>query len=154
MSLNHNLRFGIVIGPDRPWTELVRRFMHVEELGIDIAGSVDHFVSFRTPNLPRFELWSLTSAWAEITNRIKIGMWVTAFSFRNPAFLARQALTIDHISNGRLEIGLGAGVTFDPSYDMIGIPNWRPKERVSRFREYVEIAKWMLKAQTLPRLGG
>ena len=78
------------------------------------------------------------------TNRIRIGMWVTAFPFRNPAFLARQALTVDHVSNGRLEVGLGTGITDDPSYDMTGIPNWSPGERVSRFREYVEIVDRLL----------
>jgi alkanesulfonate monooxygenase SsuD/methylene tetrahydromethanopterin reductase-like flavin-dependent oxidoreductase (luciferase family) len=144
MKVSHELRFGIAFVPDTPWDEFVRRFLYIEELGFDIAGTGDGFVNFFTPSEPQFELWALTSAWAAKTNRIRIGMWVTAFPFRNPAFLAKQALTVDHISNGRLELGLGAGVRSDRSYEMTGIPNWGPRERVARFREYVEIVDQLL----------
>ena len=142
--MNHELRFGVVLLPNVPWEELMRRFLYLEELSLDIAGTGDHFVNFTKPSDPWFELWTLTSAWAAKTNRIRIGMWVTAFPFRNPAFLARQALTVDHISNGRLELGLGTGVTYDLSYEMTGIPNWSPRERVTRFREYIEIVDQLL----------
>ena len=144
-NTTHELRFGVVFQPNVPWEEIVRRFLYLEKLDIDIAGTVDHFVSFRNPSIPWLELWTLTSAWAARTNRIRVGMWVTAFLFRNPAFLARQALTVDHISNGRLEVGLGTGITDDPSYEMTGIPNWSPRERVARFREYVEIVDQLLR---------
>ena len=58
--------------------------------------------------------------------------------------LAREALTVDHISGGRLEVGLGTGLEIDPSYDAAGIPNCKAKERVARFREYVEIVDKLL----------
>jgi len=93
---------------------------------------------------PWFEGGALLSALATQTSKIRIGTLVTPIAWRNPAFLAKQALTVDHISHGRLELGLGAGVRYDKSYEMTGIPNWGPRERVARFREYVEIVDQLL----------
>jgi alkanesulfonate monooxygenase SsuD/methylene tetrahydromethanopterin reductase-like flavin-dependent oxidoreductase (luciferase family) len=78
------------------------------------------------------------AALAAQTSRIRLATWVTQIPLRNPALLARQALTVDHISRGRLELGLGIGLTTDPSIPMMGLPNWGYPERVARFREYVE----------------
>jgi alkanesulfonate monooxygenase SsuD/methylene tetrahydromethanopterin reductase-like flavin-dependent oxidoreductase (luciferase family) len=144
MKLSHELRFGIAFLPDTPWDEFVRRFQYIEELGFDIAGFGDHFAHFWFPSRPWFEAWTLLSAIATQTSKIRIGTLVTPFAWRNPAFLARQAMTVDHISNGRLELGLGSGVRSDRSYEMTGIPNWGPRGRMARFREYVEIVDRLL----------
>jgi len=144
--MNHKLRFGASPLPNVPWDEIVKRFRYLEELGFDSAWIADHFVNWRHARAPRdpwFEAWTLLAALATQTSRIRIGM-VSPITWRNPAFLARQALTVDHISNGRLELGLGAGVSGDPSHAMTGIPNWSPTERVARFREYVEIVDRLL----------
>jgi alkanesulfonate monooxygenase SsuD/methylene tetrahydromethanopterin reductase-like flavin-dependent oxidoreductase (luciferase family) len=130
--------------PDTPWEEFLRRFQYIEELGFDIAGFGDHFAHFFFPSQTWFEAWTLLSAIATQTSKIRIGTLVTPFAWRNPAFLARQAMTVDHISNGRLELGLGSGVSSDRSYEMTGIPNFGPRERVARFREYVEIVDRLL----------
>ena len=90
----------------------------------------------------------LLAAAARETTRIRLATYVTQIPLRHPAMLARQALTVDHISGGRLEVGLGTGLTIDPAYDMIGIPNWEPKERVARFEEYVEIVDRLLSHET------
>ena len=63
---------------------------------------------------------------------------------RDPATFARQALSLDHISGGRIELGLGIGLTIDPSYEMMGIANWSLGERVARLKEYLEIVDRML----------
>lgn len=71
---------------------------------------------------------------------------MTSIPFRNPAFLARQALTVDHISGGRMELGLGTGASgeIDASYAMTGTPDWPISERVARFQEVVEIVDQLL----------
>ena len=70
---------------------------------------------------------------------------MTQIAFRNPAVFARQAVTLDHVSGGRVEIGLGTGLVGDPSYAMTGIPDWVPKERVARLGEYAEIVDRLLR---------
>jgi alkanesulfonate monooxygenase SsuD/methylene tetrahydromethanopterin reductase-like flavin-dependent oxidoreductase (luciferase family) len=127
-----------------PWSELARRYRHVEELGFDVAGVADHFVDWTRSASPWFEAWTLLAAIARETRRLRLATLVTQIPFRDPALLAHQALTVDHISNGRLELGLGVGLTTDPSYAMMGLPNWRAAERVARFKEYVEVVDRLL----------
>lgn len=135
------LQFGVLALQHLSWEDEVKRWKRIESLGFDSIWVADHFVNSSRPTEPWFESWTFISALAVVTKQIRFGTLVTSFSFRNPAFLARQALTVDHVSNGRLEIGLGAGSPGDRdlSFRMVGIPDWSPKERVGRFREYVEI---------------
>ena len=81
---------------------------------------------------------------ARDTSKIRLAHYVSQIPLRHPAMLARQALTMDHLSGGRFEVGLGIGLEIDPSYDMIGIPNWPAKERVSRLPNYVEVVDRLL----------
>ena len=139
-------RFIVGAIQEVPWPEMVARWQHIETLGLDGVMLADHFVNFAQPKAPWFEAWTLLSALATQTKTIRIGL-LSAIPWRNPAFLARQAMTVDHISNGRLELGLGAAApgTIDISYTMTGIPDWPPKERVDRFREAVEIVDQLLR---------
>ena len=149
-TVAHELQFQVLLLPNAPWDALLKRFKHVEDLGFDLVATADHFVDWRHPNptTPWLEGWTTLAAVARETSRIKIATYVTQIPLRNPAMLARQALTVDQISNGRLVIGLGIGLISDPSYDMIGLPNWSLKERVARFREYVEIVDLLLTQET------
>jgi alkanesulfonate monooxygenase SsuD/methylene tetrahydromethanopterin reductase-like flavin-dependent oxidoreductase (luciferase family) len=142
--MGHSLRFQVLSLPNVPWVELKARVLRLEEMGIEVAALADHFVDWTNPPSPWFESWSTLAALADATSTIRLTTCVSQIPLRNPAMLARQALTVDHISNGRLEVGLGTGITVDPSYDMIGIPNWPPKERMQRFAEYVEIVDRLL----------
>ena len=139
-----DLRFQVLILPNVSWEQLLERFTRAEELGFDLAVTADHFVDWTNPPSSWFELWTLLSAVAQSTTTIRIAPCVAQIPLRNPAFLVRQALTVDHISNGRLEIGLGLGLPIDPSYDIMGIPNWSNQERAARFKEYVEIVDRLL----------
>ncbi|MCP5155829.1 MAG: LLM class flavin-dependent oxidoreductase [Ectothiorhodospiraceae bacterium] len=138
------LRFLVLALPNTNWTELVRRYQHVESAGYDIAATADHFVDWTNPPAPWFELWTHTAALAALTSRVRIATLVAQIPLRSPAMFARSALALDHISGGRFEAGLGIGLPIDPSYAMIGLDNWTPKERVDRFSEYVEIVDRML----------
>lgn len=142
--MTHELRFQVLALPNASWSELLERFRYIEELGFDLVGTGDHFVDWSNPSGPWLEAWTLMAAAARKTTRIRITTCVTQIPFRNPALLARQALTVNHIANGRLELGLGTGLTTDIAYDIMGIPRWSAKERVARFKEYVEIVDQLL----------
>jgi alkanesulfonate monooxygenase SsuD/methylene tetrahydromethanopterin reductase-like flavin-dependent oxidoreductase (luciferase family) len=144
-KINSKLRFGVAFLANAPMDILVRQYKHVERLNFDIAGTGDQFVNYIDPKKLWYEQWTLTTAWAVNTKHIKIGTFVTAFPYRNPAILVKQAVTLDHISGGRLELGLGAALESDPFYKMTGTPNWKPRERIARFREYVEIVGLLLR---------
>ena len=139
--MRQSISFGIVTLQHLPWKEEVKRWQLIENLGFDSVWLADHFVNYMQPNASWFESWTLLAALASQTNHIRVGTLVSSIPLRNPAILARQALTVDHISDGRLELGLGAGAPgdIDPVYSMIGIEDWKPSERVSRFQETVEI---------------
>jgi alkanesulfonate monooxygenase SsuD/methylene tetrahydromethanopterin reductase-like flavin-dependent oxidoreductase (luciferase family) len=139
------LRFHVLCMPDVPWDVLRARFIRLEELGIEVAGLPDTFVDYTHPAGPWFESWTALTGLAAATRAIRLTSCVAQIPLRNPAMLARQALTLDHISHGRIEVGLGTGITIDPSCDMVGIPNWETAERVARLGEYLEIVDRLLR---------
>ena len=143
------LRVGVLTNQLASWERIVERWRSIEELGFDSVWLPDHFVDLREPERPRLEAWTLLPALAVQTNEIRIGTLVTAIPFRNPAFVARQAMTVDHISRGRMELGLGTGAagSMDASYAMAGIEDWTFSERVERFREIIELIDHLLRNQ-------
>ena len=144
--MEQKLRFVVAAMQEVPWPEMTARWQRLEASGLDGAMLADHFVNFAQPKAHWFEAWTLLAALATQTSTIRIGL-LSATPWRNPAFLARQAMTVDHISNGRLDLGLGAGASgaVDISYAMTGTPDWPAKERVDRFREVVEIVDQLLR---------
>ena len=145
--MTHPLRFQVLVLPNAPWDEVLARVRYVEDLGFDLVTTADHFVDWMNPAVPWLEAWTVLAAAARETTRIRLATYVSQIPLRHPALLARQALTVDHVSGGRLEVGLGSGLSIDPAYDMIGIPNWEPKERVARFGEYVEVVSRLLASE-------
>ncbi len=143
-TLTHPLRFHVLLLPNVAWPEFRARVVALEEMGFEVTGVADHLVDWTKPGAPWFESWTSLAALAEATRTIRLTTLVTQIPLRNPAMLARQVLTLDHISNGRVELGLGTGLTIDPSYAMGGFPNWTPGERVDRFGEYVSIVSTLL----------
>jgi alkanesulfonate monooxygenase SsuD/methylene tetrahydromethanopterin reductase-like flavin-dependent oxidoreductase (luciferase family) len=137
-------RFQAEVLPDIDWAELRRRVLHAEELGFDLATTADQYVDWKNSTVPWFDLWATLSALTEATNTIRLAPCVAQIPMRDPATLARQVLTVDHVSGGRVEAALGLGLTVDPGYNMIGAPNWDNPERAARFGEYVQIVDQLL----------
>ncbi|MEO8267744.1 MAG: LLM class flavin-dependent oxidoreductase [Ilumatobacteraceae bacterium] len=142
--MSHDVRFQVLVIPNVPWSQYLARFERLEALGIDVAAVPDHFCDWSNPTAPWLEAWTGVAAIAARTSTMRLTTCVTQIPLRNPAVLAHQAVTVDHISGGRLELGVGTGLTIDPSCDMIGAPNWSTGERVARFGEYIELLDHLL----------
>jgi alkanesulfonate monooxygenase SsuD/methylene tetrahydromethanopterin reductase-like flavin-dependent oxidoreductase (luciferase family) len=142
--MSRPLRFGICTDQNLSWERTLERWRRFEELGFDSAWDCDHWVQPSRPTGPYFEAWTLLAALAAGTERIRVGVLVTSNTFRHPAWLAKQAATVDHVSHGRLELGFGAG-WYVPEHEMLGIPFPEPKELVDRFEEAVEVIDLLLR---------
>src|SRR6266702_697675 len=140
-------RVGICTDQNMPWDKTVERWQLFERLGFESAWLCDHLVQPSRPNGPYFEAWSLLAGLAARTEKIGVGVLVTSNTFRYPQVLAKMAVTVDHISNGRLELGLGAG-WYEPEHTMFGIAFPETKELVSRFREAVQVVDLMTREDT------
>src|SRR5919202_4366294 len=146
------MRFGIVVDQNLGWTQTVERWQLFERLGVDSIWDCDHLVQPSRPTGPYFEAWTLVAALAACTERIRIGVLVSSNTFRHPALLAKQALTVDHISNGRLDVGLGAG-WYEPEHGMFGVEFPPVAERVARYREAIEVVDRLLRNDTTTYTG-
>jgi F420-dependent oxidoreductase-like protein len=146
------VRFGIVTDQNQPWPTLVERWQLFEALGFDSAWDCDHFIQPSRPTGPYFEAWTLLAALAAVTSRIRIGVLVSCNTFRHPSLLAKEALTVDHVSNGRLELGMGAG-WYEPEHPMFGIEMPAAPELVARYRESVELVDRLLRNDTTSYAG-
>ena len=145
--MSSTLRFGIMTLQNLSYPDMVEHWQHLESLGFDSVWLGDHFVDPYVPTGYWFDGWTLLAALATETKRIRFGPLVASITLRNPALLARQAMTIDHISNGRLELGIGAGRA-PLDHSMTGTSAWETPERARRFRECVEIVDHMLRHST------
>src|SRR3712207_938194 len=133
MATRRQFRFGTGSYRTRSRGEYLTLARKVEDLGYAILLTPDHFGDQLAP------LTALMAA-AEVTRTLRIGSYVFANDFRHPVVLAREAATLDVLSEGRFELGIGAGY-MAPDYAMTGIPLDPPGVRVSRLAESVQIIK-------------
>lgn len=140
--------FGIATGQNLPFDTLVERWRWYEELGFDHVWACDHFNQPSQPTGPYLEGWTVLAGLAGQTSRVRLGVLVTCNTFRHPALLAQQAITVDHVSHGRLELGIGSG-WFEPEHRRFGIPLPPPRELVGRLEESLHIIDGLLRGETM-----
>src|SRR5262245_13374952 len=102
------------------WEELRARVVLCDRLGLDSVWFMDHLYPPGLPEVPSFEAWTTATALAAVTERVRLGHLVLASGFRHPALLAKMATTLDHVSGGRLDLGLGSG-SYPAEYAQFGL---------------------------------
>ena len=103
------MRFSFWAKPSQPWEDVLAVCRHAEATGWDGLWFADHFLGADDPDDPLLECWSVIAALAAAVPRVRLGALVAGNTYRHPAVLANIATTIDHISDGRLVLGLGGG---------------------------------------------
>ncbi len=131
-------RFCIVLGQRASWPEMLARTRETEALGFDGLFLVDHFFGLKDVSDPTHEAYTMLAALAPFTQAMRLGIMVSGNSYRNPALLLKQAITVDHISGGRVDFGVGAG-WLEREHEAYGFPFPSARERVDRFAEALEI---------------
>jgi F420-dependent oxidoreductase-like protein len=139
------MKFGLDVAQHQlTWDELVDRVRFAEEAGFDGAWVFDHFKAlYGDPSGPCLEGWSLLAALAAVTERIRLGTLVTGMTYRHPSILTTQAVTVDHISKGRLELGVGAA-WFEREHHELGVPFPSNGERARRLEDGVQVMKLLM----------
>ena len=138
------MRVGVVILPDLRWPDALARWREAEAIGFSTAWTYDH-LSWRTlRDGPWLGAVPLLAGVAAATTTLRLGTLVTSPNFRHPALLAKDVMTLDEISAGRIDLGIGAGGTgFDA--DVLGEPPLSARERVDRFVEFVDALDVLLR---------
>jgi F420-dependent oxidoreductase-like protein len=147
--VTHPIRFGAKLVPQGTTIAALRAFWRLaDESGFDHLWVYDHLagagnlatVAEPDPAIELFDGWTLLAAMASETRTARIGCMVTANSFRHPALLAKIATTVDHLSGGRLEFGIGAGWS-EYEHRMLDIELGGPRQRIEKLGEALRIIK-------------
>src|ERR1035437_1478171 len=129
--------------PIEQYETMSRVAQTAERLGFDSIWLFDHFHTYNKPVLETtFECWTATAALARDTTRIRLGQMVTCNGYRNPALLAKMASTVDVLSHGRLDFGIGGG-WFEHEYLAYGYPYPATPERLRMLGESLQVIKAM-----------
>jgi F420-dependent oxidoreductase-like protein len=139
------MRFGLDIAQQRlEWDELASRARLADDAGFDGVWGFDHFVPMygEGPG-PCFEGWTTLAALAAITTHVRLGLLVTGITYRPPSLLAMEAVTIDHVSHGRVELAVGAS-WYAEEHRAFGWDFPPTRERIERLDEAVQVMKLLM----------
>lgn len=138
------MRISVEILPELPWPTALERWRDAEARGFAAAYTYDHLSWRSLRDGPWLGAVPMLAAVAAQTTRLRLGTLVATPNFRHPALLAKDVMTLDEISGGRFELGLGAGgVGFDA--DVLGWPALAPMERAARFEEFADVLDVLLR---------
>jgi len=123
------------------WDQLTSRARLAEEGGFEAFWIFDHFKPlYADPKGPCLEGWTLLAALAAVTSRIRLGTLVTGITYRHPSILVTEAVTVDHVSNGRLEFAIGAA-WYDGEHRELGVDFPPTRERIEKLADAINIYK-------------
>ena len=144
MMAGHPIRFGVQTGQQNTtWAAIEEVWRKADAWGYDSLWAYDHFYPiFTDPSGPCFEGWALLGALAQVAKKARIGHLVNGNTYRNPCVLAKSAVTVDHISGGRLNLGIGAG-WFELEHQSFGIDFKTVRGRLDALDEACRIIKGM-----------
>jgi F420-dependent oxidoreductase-like protein len=136
----NTVRFGLDVSQHQlPWQEIVSRVRYAEDAGFEGAWLFDHFTAlYGDRKGPCLEGWTLLAALAVQTTTIRLGTLVTGITHRHPSVLATEIVTVDHVSGGRLECGVGAAWN-EGEHRSLGIPFPPVTERMERLEEAIQV---------------
>lgn len=135
------MRFSFWSGNSHPWHEILRSCRRAEETGWDGVWFADHFMpNGEDVSGPAHEVWSALSAIAATTSRVRLGPLVCGNTYRNPAVLLKAAVTADHVSGGRMVLGLGAGWQ-ENEHVAYGIRFGTFTERFAKLEEALQVVR-------------
>jgi F420-dependent oxidoreductase-like protein len=139
------MRLGLDISQHQlTWNEILDRARLAESAGFDGVWVFDHFKPlYGNPKGPCLEAWTLLAALAAVTQQVRLGVLVTGITYRHPSILATEAITVDHVSNGRLELGMGAA-WYDGEHEELGLPFPTIGERAKRLEEGIEVMRALM----------
>ena len=141
--------YGIKTPPQHgPWADFLDVWRAADDIDLfESAWTMDHFYPLTPPlDGPHLESWTVLAALAQATKRLRLGCMVNGMHYRHPAVTANAAVTVDHISGGRFNLGLGAG-WFEPESNAYGIPLGSLTERFDRFDEGLEVISSLLTSE-------
>ena len=137
----HPLRFGLKLSQNATIDTLTTIWGIADDSGFDHCWNMDHFASLGGDDtLDIFEAWTLLAGMAARTTRTRVGCSVTGNTYRHPAVLAKAAVTVDHLSGGRLEFGIGAGWA-ENEHTMLGLPFGTARDRADWLEEALPIIR-------------